>query len=163
MAIDLRKGSHVSSFPTKVASMMGQFSHVYNLVLQADTDNGMLAGRGDYVSFDQYEQDAPSDDFAGRINEQAANGNWYVEVTALPADEEVLYVYNAPVSPYAERDLQAESLFFNKEGEVAQGAVLCIGDIIELSDIAFTGTPAAGATVSFDASTKKYIVSTISG
>ena len=161
--IDIQKGSHVVSFPTKVASMMGQYSHVYNIVLQADTDNGMLAGRGDYVSFDQYEQDTPSADFAGRINEQAANGNWYVEVTELPADAEVLYIYNAPVSEYAERDLQAESLFYNKADEVAQGAVLCIGDVIELSENAFSGTPAAGAAVSFDSSAKKYTVSNISG
>lgn len=161
--IDITKGSHVASFPTKVASMMGQYSHVYNIVLQADTDNGMLAGRGDYVSFDQYEQAAPSDEFAGRINEQAANGNWYVEVTALPADEEVLYIYNAPVSPYAERDFQDETLFYNAAGEVAQGAVLCIGDVIELSENAFAGTIAAGSVVSFDSSTKKYAVSAISG
>ena len=161
--IDIQKGSHVVSFPVKVASMMGQYSHVYNIVLQADTDNGMLAGRGDYVSFDQYEQDAPSASFAGRINEQAANGNWLVEVTALPSDEEVLVIYNSAISPYAERDLQDEALFFNKAGEVAQGAVLCIVDVIELSENAFIGTIAAGATVSFDSSTNKYEVSTISG
>lgn len=161
--VDLTKNFHVVSFPSKVASMMGQYSHVYNIVLQNDTDNGMLAGRGDYVSFDQYEQATPSSSFAGRINEQAANGNWYVEVTALPADEEVLVIYNAAVSPYAEREFQDESLFFNAAGEVAQGAVLVVGDVIELSENAFTGTPAAGATVSFDSSTNKYEVSAISG
>lgn len=158
MAIDLTKGSHVVSFPSKVASMMGQYSHVYNIVLDANTDNGMLAGRGDYVSFDQYEADDPSDDFGGRINEQAANGNWYVEVTALPVDEEVLVIYNSAISPYAERDLQDEALFYNAAGDVAQGAVLCIGDVIELSANAFTGTIAAGAAVTFDASTKKYVI-----
>lgn len=156
--VDIQKGSHVSSFPVKVASMMGQYSHVYNIVLQANTDNGMLAGRGDYVSFDQYEQDAPSASFAGRINEQAANGNWLVEVTALPADAEVLYIYNAPVGPYAERDLQAESLFYNAANEVAQGAVLCLGDVFEISENGFTGTIAAGADVTFDASTQKYVI-----
>lgn len=156
--IDITKGSHVVSFPSKVASMMGQYSHVYNLVLGADTDNGMLAGRGDYVSFDQYEAEVPSTDFAGRINEQAANGNWYVEVTALPADEEVLIVYNAAISPYSERDLQQESLFYNAAGEVAQGAVLCIGDVYEISPNGFTGTIAAGATVTFDNTTKKYVI-----
>lgn len=161
--IDIQKGSHVSSFPTKVASMMGQYSHVYNIVLGEDTDNGSLAGRGDYVSFDQYEQDVPSAEFAGKVNEQAANGNWYVEVTALPVDEEVLYLYNAPVSEYPERDLQAEALFYNAAGEVVQGGVLCIGDVIELSENAFTGTVADGAVVTFDASTKKYIVGEISG
>ena len=161
--IDIQKGSHVASFPVKVASMMGQYSHVYNIVLDADTDNGMLAGRGDYVSFDQYEQATPSADFAGKVNEQAANGNWYVEVTALPTGEEVLYLYNSPISEYPERDLQAESLFYNAAGEVAQGAVLCIGDVIELSENAFTGTVADGAVVTFDASTKKYIVGEISG
>lgn len=157
MAIDITKGSHVSSFPTKIASMMGQYKHVYNIVLGANADNGALAGRGDYVSFDQYEQDAPSGTFAGRINEQAKNGNWYVEVTALPTDgTEVLYLYNSPISPYEEKDFQDESLFYNEEGDVVQGAVLCIGDVFEISPNGFTGTPAAGANVTYAAG--KYVV-----
>ena len=156
MAIDITKGSHIRSFPNKVASMMGQYSHVYNIVLQANADNGTLAGRGNYVSFDQYQSAAAPANFAGRINEQAANGDWYVEVTALGTGE-TLYIYNSPVSPYKERELQDETLFYNKQGDVAQGAVLCVGDVFTISAAGFTGTPAAGKTVSY--SSGKYVVS----
>lgn len=150
MAIDITKGSHIESFPSKIASMMGQFSHVYNIVLTADTDNGTLAGRGDYVSFDQYEQDAVPAGFKGKVLERGADGRWLVEVTELPAAE-VLYIYNAPVSEYAEKELQDESLFFSKAGEVVQGAVLIVGDVFSLSDKAFTNPTAVAAakTVTF--------------
>ena len=149
MAIDIRTGTHIVTFPSKVASMMGQYDHVYNIVLDTDTDNGVLATRGAYVDFDQYEQGAvTANTVEGKILKQAANGNWYIEITKLPAVE-ILYLYNSPVSEYAEKEFQDESLFYNKEDEVAQGAVLTIGDVIEYSDTAITGTPAANTTVKY--------------
>ena len=149
MVVDITKGSHIKSFPNKVASMMGQYGHVYNLVLQANTDNGTLASRGDYVSFDQYEQDdVTANAVEGIIREQMADGTWLVEVTKLPATE-VLYVYNSPVSEYPQKEFQDESLMYNKAGEVAQGATLIIGDMFTLSDVAFTGSPVAGKTVKY--------------
>lgn len=156
MAIDIRKGSHVVSFPTLVSAMMNTYKRVYNIVLTADTDNGMLATRGDYVSFDNYEQAAVTDDdVTVAVRELGADGNWIVEVTDLPEDE-VLYLYNSPVSEYEERDLQDPSLFYNKSGEVVQGAPLLIGDLFSLSDLAFTGTVAAGKTAKFNAG--KYVI-----
>ncbi len=156
MAIDITKGSHVVSFPNKIASAMNQYGHVYNIVLQDDADNGALAGRGDYVSFDQYEQAAAPNGFAGRVNEEASDGNWYVEVTAVPASGELLYLYNAPVSEYKERDLQDESLFYNKDGEVVQGMTLMVGDVFTVSTNGFTGTPTAGAALTY--ASGKYVV-----
>lgn len=155
MAIDITKGTHISSFPSKIASMMGQYGHVYNIVLQANADNGTLCGRGDYVSFDQYESDTVPTGFAGVIREQAASGNWYVEVTDLGTGE-TLYVYNSPISPYGEKELQDETLFYNKLGDVVQGATLIVGDVFEISAEGFTGTPAAGAVVSY--ASGKYVV-----
>lgn len=156
MAIDIRKGLHNISFPNKIASMLGAGTHVYNIVLQADADNGILAGRGDYVHYDQYEQDAPSNSWAGVIRDVHADGTFEVETTALPSGEEVLYIYNAPVSEYGERELQDESLFFNKAGEVAQGAVLSLGDVFTVSANGFNGTPAVGATLTF--ANGKYVI-----
>ncbi len=156
MVVDITKGTHIKSFPNKVASMMGNYAHVYNLVLTANTDNGTLASRGDYVSFDQYEQAAvTANAVEGVIRELMADGTWLVEVTKLPATE-VLYVYNSPVSEYPEKEFQDESLMYNKAGEVAQGATLVLGDMFTLSDVAFTGTPAAGKTVKYAAG--KYVV-----
>jgi len=153
--IDIRYGSHVVSFPNKVLSMMGG-GHVYNIVLSADTDQGTLSSRGDYISFDQYEDgDVTANAVEGIIREHMADGTWLVEFTKLPATE-VLYLYNAPVSEYPERDLQKESLFYNLAGERIQGATLRIGDMATYSDLAFTGTPAAGKTVKYAAG--KYVV-----
>ena len=156
MVVDITKGTHIKSFPNKIASMMGNYGHVYNLVLTANTDNGTLASRGDYVSFDQYEQDVvTANAVEGVIRELMADGTYLVEVTKLPATE-VLYVYNSPVSEYSEREFQDESLLYNKVGEVAQGATLVIGDLFTLSDAAFTGTPAVGKAVKYAAG--KYVV-----
>lgn len=156
MAIDIRKGSHISSFPTYISSMQHTFKRVYNIVLGADTDNGSLAARGAYVSFDQYEQDAVTDDeVTVNINELGADGRWIVEVAELP-ETEVLYLYNSPVSEYTTRDLQDESLFYNEKDEVIQGAPLLIGDLFSLSENAFTGTPADGKTAKYNAG--KYVV-----
>ena len=154
--IDIRKGSHIKSFPNKISSMMGNYGKVYNLVLGADTDNGTLSSRGDYVSFDQYEQDSVTASAVEVIiREKMADGTWLVEVSKLPATE-VLYVYNSPVSEYSERDFQDESLFYNKSGDVVQGATLMIGDMFTLSDNAFTGTIAAGSTAVYSAG--KYVI-----
>ena len=156
MAWDIVKGSHVESFPTLVSAMMNTYKRVYNIVLTADTDNGQLCARGNYVSFDNYQQAAVADNAVTvKINEQGADGRWIVEPTVLPATE-VLYLYNSPVSPYEQRDLQDESLFYNKQGDVVQGAPLLIGDLFSLSANAFTGTPAAGKTAKYAGG--KYVV-----
>lgn len=166
--IDIQKNLHMSSFPTKIASMMvPEGGKVYNIVIaDAKVDNGQLCGRGAYVSFDQYEQDAlPSDagtpavTFEGRINEIGADGRWIVEVTKLPTSGEVLYMYNSPVSEYDLIDLQDEALFYSKQGERIQGARLDIGDLFSISENGFEGNdPADGATVTYNESTHKYTV-----
>lgn len=154
MKVDITKGSHVKSFPNKIASMMGTYGHVYNLVLQSDTDNGALASRGDYVSFDQYEQDTVAANAVEvTVRELMADGTWLVEVTKLPATE-VLYVYNSPVSEYNEREFQDEALMYNEAGSVAQGATLIMGDLFTLSENAFTGTVAVGAVATYTAAGK---------
>lgn len=157
MFVDISKGTHIKSYPNKIASMNGTGgNHVYNIVLQANTDNGTLCSRGAYVSYDQYEQGAvTANAVEGVIRELMADKTWLVEVTKLPATE-VLYVYNSPVSEYNQKEFQDESLMYNKAGEVAQGANLVIGDMFTLSDTAFTGTPVKGATVKYAAG--KYVV-----
>jgi len=62
MSIDFSKNAtHVVAFPSFVASAMGQYGHVINLVMQASTDNGVLAAKGDYVKFEQYKMAAVAD------------------------------------------------------------------------------------------------------
>lgn len=158
MKIDVTTNKHMASFPSKIASMNGNYAHVYNIVIQDNlVDNGQLCGRGDYVSFDQYEQDAVPNGFQGIINEEvpAKPGYWYVEVTALPAAE-VLYMYNSAVSEYVERELKDERLFVNEKDDVCQGARLMIGDVYEVSTEGFNGTPSAGTAVTY--ANGKYVI-----
>ena len=158
MKIDISRNFHMASFPSKVASMNGNYAHVYNIVITDNTvDNGQLCGRGDYVSFDQYEQDTVPSGVKARINEaaKAHPGYWYVEFTELP-DDEVLYMYNSAVSEYTERDLKDERLFVNEKGDVCQGARLIVGDVIEVSTEGFNGTPSAGTAVTY--ASGKYVI-----
>ena len=154
--IDFSKNAtHVIAFPSKVASAMGQYGHVINFKLLANADNGVLGTKGDYVSFDQYKRVEVADNkVEGIIREASAEGGWYVEFSKL--DGQIFFVYNTPISPYPEVELRDEALFYNANGDVTQGMELHLGDIVSLSNAAFTGTAQAGKTVKYSAG--KYVV-----
>lgn len=157
MAIDITKNAtHNIAFPSGVASAMGQYGHVINLVMQANQDNGVLAAKGDYVKFEQYKMAAVADNKVEGIIREINNseGGSYVEFTKL--DGQIFFVYNTPKSPYPEAELRDEALFYNANGDVTQGMELHLGDVVSLSDAAFTGTPAEGKTVKYSAG--KYVV-----
>ena len=154
MAIDFtRNNTHVVTFPSKIASMMGQYGHVINLEMQADSDNGVLYKKGDWKDFDRYEADDVAANTVEGVIRQAAPdtpNSWYVEFTKLGTDQ-IFYSYNTPVSPYPEQELREEGLFFNAAGDTTQGAELHVGDIASYSVAAFTGTPEAGKAVKYTA------------
>ena len=156
MAIDISKNAtHTIAFPSFVASAMGQYGHVINLIMQSSTDNGSLSTKGDYVKFEQYKAVQVADDkVEAVIREAASEGGFYVEFTKL--DGQIFFVYKTPKSPYPEVELRDEGLFYNATGDVTQGMELHLGDIVTLSDAAFTGTPADGKTVKYSAG--KYVV-----
>lgn len=145
--IDVRTNKHIVAFPTKVAAASGS-PHQYNVKLDADRDNGTLLVRSAaWDSFDCYaENTSATITFAGLIQNQAANGNWYIEVTAATT---ALFVYNSPVSEYGEKIFQDEDLFYNKAGDVVRAYALSVGDIIEVSALAFNGTPAKNTAVTY--------------
>lgn len=149
MAVDFNLNAvHTIAYPSKVlASRVG---HTYNIVLVANTDNGAIVSRGDYVSFDQYKAAAAPNAFAGIIREQAANGNWYVEVTAIDPQKEAIMIYETPIFTREERDMRQEKLWYNLKDETVEGIALTIGDIIEISAEGFSGTPAANKTVTVE-------------
>lgn len=150
-----RNATHTIAFPSFVASAMGQYGHVINLVMQSSTDNGSLSTKGDYVKFEQYKAVQVADNkVEGVIREAASEGGWYVEFTKL--DGQIFFVYNTPKSHYPEVELRDEALFYNASGDVTQGMELHLGDIVTLSGAAFTGTPAVGKTVKYSAG--KYVV-----
>lgn len=152
--VDIRTGTHIEAFPTKVAAMAGS-PHTYNVTLAENHDNGTLLLRTlKWNSYDNYDEDTTGTiSFAGYIQGKAANGNWYVEVKE---DTDALLVYNTPKSEYAEEELKDESLFYNAAGESVEGISLIKGDLFELSTLAFNGTPEAGKSVTY--SNGKYVV-----
>lgn len=156
--VDLSKNNnHIVFFPTFIASAMGQYGHIINLIMQADTDNGTLATKGQYVSFETYKAAAVAANAVQvTVRERAAEQDcWYVEVTKLPANP-VFLVYNDPISPYPQVELRDEGLFYNATGDVTQGMELHIGDCFSLSSNAFTGTIADGAVATYTAG--KYVI-----
>ena len=127
--------------------------HIYNIQIEADLDNGSIVAKGDYVKPEVYKA-KDSTGFAGVILDQAANGNWYVEVTT-PGD--ALLVLQVPLI-YEEYTtaMQHESNFYNANGDVVRAYELYAGDIFELSKEGFSGTPAKGKTLTV--TSKKLVV-----
>lgn len=152
MAVDIVTNRHVVAFPSKIAAAAGS-PHQWDIVVAANTDNGALVTLGTYVSHFNYQAGTAPANFEGKILEQAANGNWYIQV--VDADNALL-LYNAPISPYGEKILRDEHIFYNATGDVVTGYELIKNDIFEISAEGFTGTPAAGATVSY--ASGKYVV-----
>ena len=160
--IDLSKNLHKAIFPSKVNSAMEQGGHIYNVTLTNDHDNGDLIKRDTtWVGFDRFGESSTAvaaADFTGVVlGESTSNpGYWFVQV--LTVADDVVLVYNSPISPYPQRELQDEKLFVNEAGDTAQGFELSRGDVFEVSANGFSGTLAANAAVTFDAATKKYAI-----
>lgn len=155
MAYSYTVQKHAVCFPTKIAQSAGS-PHIYNIKLSTAADNGNIIGRGAWEDFDRYAEAAAPNGFAGKIVAQAANGNWYVEVTAL-GSAEALLVYNSPILPFeSPRDLADLSTFYNAAGDTVKAYTLIVGDIFEVSAEAFTGVPVANKAVSV--ASKKLVV-----
>lgn len=145
--------THNEAFPSKLLAASGG-GHIYDIQLTADHDNGVLVGRGNYIKLGTYQETTAPNTFAGIIREQAANGNWYVEVTAAT---EALWILMPEISPYeAIPETVNPKAWVNKAGDTVKGYSLTKGDIFEMSAEGFQGTPAVGKAVSF--ASGKYVV-----
>ena len=144
MAIKYSIEKHAVAWPSKLLAQNGG-KHIYNIKLATDTDNGNLVARGSFIDLDTYEEAAAST-FEGIIQKKAANGNWYVEVVN-PGDS--LFVYmQAFIAEDWTNKWKKESNFYNAADEIVRGYELAVGDVFEISEEGFTGTPEAGKTVS---------------
>lgn len=159
MAIRMNIEQHHVCFPTKVLS--DKVGRVLNMVINKDTDNGTVCGKGKYVSFDQYEvADAPAA-FEGVILEQASDGNWYVEVKKVDPNEPAILIYEDPeIAENYNHMFTKTSNFFNEASaartKTVRGLVLGVTDVYELSEDAFDGTPEAGKKVTIEAGSQKH-------
>ncbi len=158
MSIRMSLEKHNVCFPTKVLSE--HVGRVLNMVIKEDTDNGTVCGKGDYVSFDQYEvADCPAG-FEGEILEKAANGNWYVEVKKVDPNAPAILIYEVPeIAETYDSRFTALSNFFNEASstrtKTVRGFVLNVTDVYELSEDAFDGTPEPGKKVTIEAGNKQ--------
>ncbi len=161
MAIKYTLEQHHVCFPTKVLS--DKVGHVLNMVIEKDTDNGTVCGKGDYVSFDQYKvADAPST-FEGKILEQAADGNWYVEVTKIDPNAPAILIYEVPeIAETYNSEFTKTSNFYNAatstRTKTVRGFILNVADVYELSADAFDGTPEEGKKVTVETGSQKHKV-----
>lgn len=145
--------THNEAFPSKLLAASGG-GHIYDIQLTADHDNGVLVGRGNYIKLGTYQETTAPNTFTGIIREQAANGNWYVEVTAAT---EALWILMPEISPYeAIPETVNPKAWVNKAGDTVKGYSLTKGDIFEMSAEGFTGIPALNKSVTF--ASGKYVV-----
>ncbi len=143
MAIKYTPEKHAVARASKLLAQNGG-KHIFNVELTNACDNGNLVALGDWKSLDLYAEGTVTT-FAGVIREQAANGNWYVEVTT-PGD--ALLVAQVPSDPLYDGYRVNDSAVYNEAGDRVRAYELAAHDIFEVSAEAFTGTPTAGATVS---------------
>lgn len=129
--------------------------HIFNILIEDDMDNGSIVAKGEYVKPEVYKA-KDSTGFEGVILDKASNGNWYVEVIA-PGDALLMLSVPLIYEEYTTR-MQNESNFYNASGDITRCYELYVGDIFELSEEGFNGTPAKGKTVTV--TNKKLVVAT---
>ena len=156
--IDVSTRKHIVAFPSRMRNAVA--THLFDLELQENTDNGELKSIGAYIKLGTYKAANAVTNFSGKIVEAAnAPGHWYIEVQDDYPD--ICFVYKAPISPYPQERLKVESLFYTdvtEDDPMIKGYPLSKRDIFEISAEGFTGTPAVGKSVTFDATTHKYVV-----
>ena len=129
--------------------------HIRDIQVAADIDNGCIIGKGEYVAPMYFKETTPTS-FAGVVLGQAANGNWYVEVTEADNAFLVLQapvIYESNIAAFA-----AESNFYNAKDDIVRCYELAVNDIFEVSAEAFDGTPEAKKTVSVESKKLKIAV-----
>lgn len=143
MAIKYTIQEHASAYPSLMLAQNGG-KHIYSLLLDADTDNGQVVAKDKWQGH-QFYSVKDSTGVKGIILEQAANGNWYVEITE-PGDG--LFIYQVPmIEEQFTKSFQKESNFYNEAGDIVRGYEMAKGDIVEVSALGIDGTPAKDAAV----------------
>lgn len=144
MAIKYEIKQHATAYPSLMLAQNGG-KHIYSLLLDKDTDNGQVVAKNAWQG-QQYYSVKDSTGVAGVVLEQAANGNWYIEITE-PGDG--LFIYQVPmIEEEWTNTFKKESNFYNEAGEIVRGYEMAKGDIVEVSALGITGKVTKGATVS---------------
>ena len=152
------ENTHAVCFPSKLVAGNGG-EHIVNLFLTADCDNGVIRSIGAWKDYDRYTEAAAPAGFAGKIVDQAADGNYYVQVET-PADAVLVYEVPEFTNTYDTRFVDLHN-WYNPQGATVRAYVLHKYDIFEVSKEAFTTTPTAtsiGKAVSANTTTGKLVI-----
>lgn len=140
MAIKFSIEKHAVAYPSMMLATNGG-KHIYSVELDKDTDNGQIVAK-DAWKGQQYYGVKDSTGVEAVVLEQAANGNWYVEITK-PADG--LFIYQVPmIEEEYTKEFQKESNFYNLKGDIVRAYEMAVGDIVEVSEGGFDVKPEAG-------------------
>ena len=140
MAQDWINANHIICESTNILSTNFGGGHIYSVAIAEDMDNGLLVARAEYAN-EEYEDEV-----------------WTAK--AYAAGDEALLLLNPPLLPMTElRGYATEDRFYNAKGDRVRAYTLRAGDRITLSENAFDVAPAVKQYVTFDAASKKYVVS----
>ena len=140
MAQDWINANHIICESTNILSTNFGGGHIYSILINEDCDNGLLVARAEYAN-EEYEDEV-----------------WTAK--AYAAGDEALLLLNPPLLPMTElRGYATEDRFYNAKGDRVRAYTLRAGDRITLSENAFDVAPAVKQYVTFDAASKKYVVS----
>lgn len=146
MAIKFSIEKHAVAYPSMMLATNGG-KHIYSVELDKDTDNGQIVAKGAWKG-QQYYGVKDSTGVEAVVLEQAANGNWYVEITK-PADG--LFIYQVPmIEEEYTKEFQKESNFYNLKGDIVRAYEMAVGDIVEVSEGGFNVKPEAGKTLTVE-------------
>lgn len=140
MAIAYTIAKHAWVYPSNMLASKGG-KHLYNIVLTANMDNGTIVARNNYKELDLYDHKA-STGVAAVVRDQAANGNYVVEITA--AGDGIMLYKEPVIAEEYNREFMDEENFFNESGDVVKGYELAVGDRIEVSVLGFDAEPEKG-------------------
>lgn len=147
MALKYEITKHGYAFPTDVLAGKGG-EHMYNLLMDKDRANGEVVALNEWQGMQYFSVKEPTG-LEAVVLEQAANGNWYVHITA--AGDAVVIRQVPQIEEQFTKEFEKEANFYNAKGEIARGYRAHEGDIWELSADLFDKTPEAKKTLTYAA------------
>ncbi len=151
MAIKYTIEKFATAFPSN--ALAGKYGeHLVNLVSETDMQNGMVVARKDWKGMQYYDIKAPTG-VKAVIREQAANGNYYLDI--IDAGDGI-FIYETPLIEEQYNDIfQNESNFYIPAGTRFRGYRLHEMDLYEVSAKGFSGdVPEIGSEVTVGADYK---------
>ena len=145
MAIKYEITKHGYAFTTNVLAGKG-VEHMYDLLIDKDRANGEVVALNEWQGMQYFSVKEPTG-LEAVVLEQAANGHWYVRITA--AGDAVVIRSVPMISEQFTKEFESEANFYNAKGEIARGYRAHEGDIWELSVELFDKTPEAKKTLTY--------------